>query len=133
MSFESHLTEHGKGLQEGNLSEPHESSSHLDFVSLLSSVGEDILFPDELSCPEYEISSDLVEKRHIQSSDLPVILHPQQDASEVIGLICFIPTNKFIIHPPVRFLRNRSRIFYFNVFFFFWGGEGLKIYHGRLN
>ena len=124
MSFESHLTEHGKGLQEGNLSEPHESSSHLDFVSLLSSVGEDILFPDELSCPEYEISSDLVEKRHIQSSDLPVILHPQQVASKVIGLNCFISTNKFIIHPTVRSLWNRSRIFYH--YGFFLGGGGGK-------
>ena len=31
-------------------------------MALLSSVGEDILLPDELSCPEYEISSDLADK-----------------------------------------------------------------------
>ena len=36
-----------------------QDSAQLDFVALLSCVGEDILLPDELACPEYIISSEL--------------------------------------------------------------------------
>ncbi len=39
-----------------------QDSAQLDFVALLSCVGEDILLPDELACPEYIISSELSEK-----------------------------------------------------------------------
>jgi len=60
-TFESHLTNHGKDSQD-NLIPDSQDSSQLDFVALLSSVGEDILLPDELSCPEYEITSDLGDK-----------------------------------------------------------------------
>ena len=39
-----------------------------DLVALLSCVGEDILLPDELSCPEYEITSDLEDRSKVQKN-----------------------------------------------------------------
>lgn len=55
--FEFHLTEHAKEKDGSSLRDSIKDATNLDFVALLSSVGEDILLPDQLSCPEYEIST----------------------------------------------------------------------------
>ena len=72
-------------------------SSQLDFVALLSSVGEDILLPDELACPEYEVSSDhLGDKNRIRDTQPSSIFRAQ-----VIGffkLYLFTLTCRLVIH-----------------------------------
>jgi hypothetical protein len=51
-----------------------QDSAQLDFVALLSCVGEDILLPDELACPEYIISSELSEKVPVPFPTKPQVL-----------------------------------------------------------
>jgi hypothetical protein len=53
-----------------------QDSAQLDFVALLSCVGEDILLPDELACPEYIISSELSEKVPYPTQPQVLLLMP---------------------------------------------------------
>lgn len=49
-----------------------QEATNLDFVALLSSVGEDILLPDELSCPEYEIRTEINKMNNsMEQSSIP--------------------------------------------------------------
>ena len=60
-AFKAHLkTVHSLDLEtcQEKPSPPHISAGQLDFVALLSSVGEDVIGSD-LNCPEYEISTEL--------------------------------------------------------------------------
>lgn len=60
-AFKAHLkTVHALDLEtcQDEESPPHISAGQLDFVALLSSVGEDVIGSD-LNCPEYEISTEL--------------------------------------------------------------------------
>ena len=43
-------------------------------MALLSCVGEDILLPDELSCPEYEVTSDLDDRTKMQKNPDPTLV-----------------------------------------------------------
>ena len=70
-AFKAHLkTVHGLDLEtcQENTSSPDISAGQLDFVALLSSVGEDVIGSD-LNCPEYEISTELSDTSITNTND----------------------------------------------------------------
>jgi len=82
--FEFHLPEHAKEKNVSSLQDSIKDATNLDFVALLSSAGEDILLPDQLSCPEYEIRTEISAalphlSSHPDNTNLKNVDHLHQD------------------------------------------------------